>query len=65
LRTLLSGCILGISGHSQEDHAMKALVYEGPGSKTWKDVPDPTVRDDTDAIVRVDATTICGSDLHS
>jgi len=43
---------------------MKALVYEGPGSKTWKDVPDPTVRDDTDALVRVDATTICGSDLH-
>jgi alcohol dehydrogenase len=43
---------------------MKALVYEGPGSKTWKDVPDPTVSDDTDAIVRVDATTICRSDLH-
>jgi alcohol dehydrogenase len=43
---------------------MKALVYEGPDSKTWKDVPDPTVIDDTDAIVRVDATTICGSDLH-
>jgi alcohol dehydrogenase len=64
LRTLLSGCILRMSGRYQEDHAMKALVYEGPGSKTWKDVPDPTVRDDTDAIVRVDATTICGSDLH-
>ncbi len=39
---------------------MKALVYEGPGSKTSKHVPDPTVSDDTDAIVRVDATTICG-----
>ena len=43
---------------------MKALVYEGPGSKTWKEVPDPVVIDDGDAIVRVDATTICGSDLH-
>jgi alcohol dehydrogenase len=43
---------------------MKALVYEGPGSKQWKDVPDPTISDDTDAIVRVDTTTICGSDLH-
>ena len=43
---------------------MKALVYEGPGSKTWKEVPDPVVVDDGDAIVRVDATTICGSDLH-
>jgi alcohol dehydrogenase len=43
---------------------MKALVYEGPGSKDWKEVPDPGVWEDTDAIVRVDATTICGTDLH-
>ena len=43
---------------------MKALVYEGPGSKSWKDVPDPVIQDDSDAIVRVDATTICGTDLH-
>ena len=43
---------------------MKALVYEGPGSKSWKEVPHPTLQDDTDAIVRVDATTICGTDLH-
>jgi alcohol dehydrogenase len=43
---------------------MKALVYEGPGSKSWKDVPDPVIFDDGDAIVRVDATTICGTDLH-
>jgi alcohol dehydrogenase len=43
---------------------MKALVYHGPGSKSWEDVPTPTIRDDTDAIVRVDAVTICGTDLH-
>ncbi|MGA7416930.1 MAG: zinc-dependent alcohol dehydrogenase family protein [Acidimicrobiales bacterium] len=43
---------------------MKALVYEGPGAKVWKDVSDPVIQDDTDAIVRVDATTICGTDLH-
>jgi alcohol dehydrogenase len=43
---------------------MKALVYNGPGSKSWEEVPRPSVRDDTDAIVRVDVTTICGSDLH-
>jgi alcohol dehydrogenase len=43
---------------------MKALVYEGPGSKSWKDVADPVIRDDCDAIVRVEATTICGTDLH-
>src|ERR1700722_17656009 len=43
---------------------MKALVYNGPGSKAWEEVPKPTIEDNTDAIVRVDCTTICGSDLH-
>src|SRR5271170_1728713 len=43
---------------------MKALVYHGPDSKSWDDVPDPKLIDSTDAIVRVDCTTICGSDLH-
>jgi alcohol dehydrogenase len=43
---------------------MKALVYHGPGQKAWEEVPQPVLVDHTDAIVRVDATTICGSDLH-
>jgi alcohol dehydrogenase len=43
---------------------MKALVYHGPSHKAWEDVDQPVIRDDTDAIVRVDATTICGTDLH-
>ena len=43
---------------------MKALVYHGPGSKSWEEVPTPELVDDTDAIVRVDAVTICGTDLH-
>ena len=43
---------------------MFAVVYHGPGSKAWEDVPDPQIIDDTDAIVRVDAVTICGTDLH-
>ena len=43
---------------------MKALVYHGPGQKAWEDAPKPTLIDDTDAIIRVDATTICGTDLH-
>jgi alcohol dehydrogenase len=43
---------------------MRALVYHGPGQKAWEEVPKPVLVDDTDAIVRVDATTICGSDLH-
>ena len=43
---------------------MKALVYHGPGRKAWEQVPDPTIIRPTDAIVRVDTTTICGTDLH-
>ncbi|MGH3165738.1 MAG: alcohol dehydrogenase catalytic domain-containing protein [Trebonia sp.] len=43
---------------------MKALVYHGPGRKAWEDLPDATVREPTDVVVRVDTTTICGTDLH-
>jgi alcohol dehydrogenase len=43
---------------------MQALVYHGPGRKAWEDKPEPGLVDDTDAIVRVDAVTICGTDLH-
>jgi alcohol dehydrogenase len=43
---------------------MKALVYQGPGRKSWEDVPDPQIIDPTDALVQVDTTTICGTDLH-
>ncbi len=43
---------------------MKALVYHGPGEKAWEEVPKPVLQADTDAIVRVDAVTICGTDLH-
>ncbi|MBB5788785.1 zinc-dependent alcohol dehydrogenase family protein [Jiangella mangrovi] len=43
---------------------MKALVYHGPGRRSWEDVPDPAVKSPDDAIVRVDCVTICGTDLH-
>jgi len=43
---------------------MKALVYDGPGRRMWRNVPDPEVSDPEDVIVRVDAVTICGTDLH-
>jgi len=43
---------------------MKALVYHGPGKKAWEEVPDPVIVDPTDVIVRIDTTTICGTDLH-
>ncbi len=43
---------------------MKALVYQGPGKKSWQDVPDPVIQRPTDVIVKMVATTICGTDLH-
>jgi len=43
---------------------MRAVVYHGPGQQAWEEVRDPVITDDADVIVRVDATTICGSDLH-
>ena len=43
---------------------MHAVVYHGPGQKSWDEVPDPVIVEDTDAIVRISAATICGTDLH-
>ena len=43
---------------------MKALVYHGPGAKAWETVPDPAIQEPTDVIVRIDSSTICGTDLH-
>jgi alcohol dehydrogenase len=43
---------------------VKALVYHGPGQRSWESVPDPTIREATDAVVKIDTVTICGTDLH-
>ena len=43
---------------------MKALVYHGPGEKAGKRSPIRKISKPTDAIVKVDTTTICGTDLH-
>src|SRR5436190_16796787 len=43
---------------------MKALVYHGPGLRAWETTPDPVILEPTDAIVRIDTSTICGTDLH-
>ncbi|MFC4505253.1 MULTISPECIES: zinc-dependent alcohol dehydrogenase family protein [Streptomyces] len=43
---------------------MKGFVFHGPGQSAWEEVPDPAVKEPTDAIVRVGAVTICGTDLH-
>ena len=43
---------------------MKALVFGGPGQRSWDSVEDPGIQDPTDVIVKVETTTICGTDLH-
>ncbi|WP_031103736.1 zinc-dependent alcohol dehydrogenase family protein [Streptomyces sp. NRRL S-146] len=43
---------------------MKGFVFHGTGKSAWEEVSDPGIKDPTDAIVRVDAVTICGTDLH-
>ena len=43
---------------------MKALVYHGPGLRAWEEVPEPKIEEATDAVVRIDSSTICGTDLH-
>ena len=43
---------------------MKALVYHGPTKISWDEVPMPKIIDQSDAIIKVDITTICGTDLH-
>jgi alcohol dehydrogenase len=43
---------------------MKGLVYHGPGLRSWETVPERRIEAPTDAIVRIDTSTICGTDLH-
>ena len=43
---------------------MKALVYHGPGKRAWEEKPKPTIKNSSDAIIRIKKTTICGTDLH-
>lgn len=43
---------------------MKALTYQGTKNVKVENVPDPTLMNDDDILLRVTATAICGSDLH-
>ena len=43
---------------------MKAIQWHGRGDVRYETVPDPSIIDPTDVIVRITATAICGSDLH-
>lgn len=43
---------------------MKALVYHGPGEKSWEVKPKPIINEPTDAVVKILKTIICRTDLH-
>jgi alcohol dehydrogenase len=43
---------------------MKALVFGGPGQRSWDTTDDPGIVDPADVIVKIDTATICGTDLQ-
>lgn len=43
---------------------MKAVCWEGTHDVRVEDVPDPTILNPRDAVIRITSTAICGSDLH-
>ncbi|MGX7173255.1 alcohol dehydrogenase catalytic domain-containing protein [Enterococcus ratti] len=43
---------------------MKAVTWQGKQKMEIRNVDDPTILEPTDAIIRITATAICGSDLH-
>jgi threonine dehydrogenase-like Zn-dependent dehydrogenase len=46
------------------EEKMKAVVFHSVGDIRLDDVPEPRIEQDTDAIVRLTASAICGTDLH-
>jgi len=43
---------------------MRAVTFQAPGEVRLEERPDPQLENGTDAVVRIDATGVCGSDLH-
>jgi 2-desacetyl-2-hydroxyethyl bacteriochlorophyllide A dehydrogenase len=43
---------------------MRAVTFQAPGEVLVQDVPEPEISDPGDALVRIEATGVCGSDLH-
>jgi threonine dehydrogenase-like Zn-dependent dehydrogenase len=43
---------------------MKAVVYHDVGDIRLEDVPEPQIKEPTDAVVRITSSAICGTDLH-
>jgi threonine dehydrogenase-like Zn-dependent dehydrogenase len=43
---------------------VRAVTWQGKRDIRVEEVPDPTIQEPTDAIVRITTTGLCGSDLH-
>src|SRR6202044_2542565 len=54
----------GIKISPAKGNTMKALIYHGPGKKSWEQTGKPVIKETTDAVVKILKTTICGTDLH-
>jgi len=52
------------TSEATEGDELKALTWHGKRDVRADNVPDPTIREPTDAVVRMTTTAICGSDLH-
>src|SRR5260221_2662033 len=54
----------GYRASREEGVHMKAVVFNDVGDIRLEDVPEPKLQEPTDAIVRLTASAICGTDLH-
>lgn len=43
---------------------MKAVTWQGRRDVRVEEVPDPKIKEPTDAVIRITSTGLCGSDLH-
>src|ERR1700681_515195 len=43
---------------------MRAVTFQAPGEVLVEEVPEPHIEHSADAVVRIEATGVCGSDLH-
>lgn len=53
-----------LDGAVRPEEKMGALVYKGPGKRSFEQKPKPIIQQSTDAILKMIKTTICGTDLH-
>jgi threonine dehydrogenase-like Zn-dependent dehydrogenase len=58
------GTVLCFQAIKSGEIPMKAIIYRGVGDVALETVPDPTIQEPTDAIIRITSSAICGTDLH-